>query len=204
MSQDAERTRKLIDFQKRLEKRVEDLESELKEQTAVLETVNSILLEKGFRRAEIPKDTAVANVAPPPSEENMPEPAPSQAAERHAGFEEIIELKTSTGVLLGSLYVGEQSLRVVPAEDKAFNVNTSPFSHFLVERVLTKMQERDSELARTGHLEPDQIFSYSITRDDDVIREIVIRNVDAERLKELKSSIRWTLEKMYEKMKDQA
>jgi hypothetical protein len=32
-----------------------------------------------------------------------------------------------------------------------------------------------------------------------LLREIVIRNVDEERLRELKSSIRWTLEKMYEK-----
>jgi hypothetical protein len=30
----------------------------------------------------------------------------------------------------------------------------------------------------------------------------VIRNVDEERLRELKSSIRWTLEKMYEKTRN--
>jgi hypothetical protein len=94
-------------------------------------------------------------------------------------------------------------LRVVPAEDKTFDINTPPFSQFLVERVLTKMQERDNELVRTGHLGPDKIFSYSIVQEGDVIREIVIRNVDADRLRELKSSIRWTLEKMYEKMRSQ-
>jgi len=38
-------------------------------------------------------------------------------------------------------------------------------------------------------------------REGDLIREIIIRNVDDERLKELKSSIRWTLDKMYEKIK---
>jgi hypothetical protein len=45
------------------------------------------------------------------------------------------------------------------------------------------------------------MFSYNIVREGDQIREIIIRNVDDERLKELKSSIRWTFEKMYEKMK---
>ena len=45
------------------------------------------------------------------------------------------------------------------------------------------------------------MFSYNIVREGEHIREIVIKNVDEERLKELKSSIRWTFEKMYEKMK---
>ncbi len=45
------------------------------------------------------------------------------------------------------------------------------------------------------------MFSYNIVREGDLIREIIIKNVDDERLKELKSSIRWTFEKMFEKMK---
>jgi hypothetical protein len=112
-------------------------------------------------------------------------------------------LKTVAGELLATIFTSENSLRVVPAEDKTFDINTPPFAQFLVERVLTKMQERDNELVRTGQLGPDKIFSYSIVQEGDVIREIVIRNVDADRLRELKSSIRWTLEKMYEKMRSQ-
>jgi hypothetical protein len=50
-------------------------------------------------------------------------------------------------------------------------------------------------------LTPDKMFAYNITREGDSLREIIIKNVDEERLRELKSSIRWTLEKMYEKMK---
>jgi hypothetical protein len=65
------------------------------------------------------------------------------------------------------------------------------------------MQERDNELVRTGQLGADRIFSYNIVREGDVIREIVIRNVDDDRLRELKSSMRWTLEKMYEKTRSQ-
>ena len=63
------------------------------------------------------------------------------------------------------------------------------------------MQEKDKELARAGQLAPDKIFSYNVVREGDIIREIQIKNVDKERLRELKSSVRWTLEKMYEKMK---
>ncbi len=63
------------------------------------------------------------------------------------------------------------------------------------------MQEKDKELVRLGQLTTDKMFSYNIVREGDLIREIIIKNVDDERLKELKSSIRWTFEKMYEKMK---
>jgi hypothetical protein len=92
-------------------------------------------------------------------------------------------------------------LHVLPDESKSFSVNTPPFSHFLVERVLAKMQEKDNELVRMGQLTPDKMFAYNIIREGDLIREIVIKNVDEERLRELKSSIRWTLEKMYDKMR---
>jgi hypothetical protein len=93
---------------------------------------------------------------------------------------------------------------VLPAADKNFEINTPPFIQFLVERVLVKMQERDNELARTGQLLPENVLSYDIVKEGDVIREISIRNVDPERQKELKSSIRWTLEKMYEKRRQQS
>jgi hypothetical protein len=112
-------------------------------------------------------------------------------------------LTTFNNELLATLYVSEDLLRVVPAADKSFDFNTPPFTQFLIEKVFLKMQEKDSELIRTGQLVPDRIFCYDVVRDGDVIREIVIRNFDADRLRELRSSIRWTLEKMYEKMNAQ-
>lgn len=201
MSQDSEKLKRLVAFKGKLEKRVEELEAELKELQTTLEVVNSILLEKGFKRAEMAKPQAEAEALPP--KEAMAEHEVSKA-ELPTEVGEVIPLKAATGELLATLYVAENSLRVVPAEDKSFNVNTSPFTPFLVERVLARMQEKDSELARAGQITPDKVFSYNIVRDGDVIREIIVRNVGEERLRELKSSVRWTLEKMYEKMKGQS
>jgi hypothetical protein len=93
-------------------------------------------------------------------------------------------------------------VHVVPAGDKRFDINTPPFTQFLIERVLLKMQGKDDELSATGKINPDHVFSYDVTQENNILREIVIRNIDSDRLKELKSSIRWTLEKMYEKMKE--
>ena len=195
MSEEAEKIKKFVAFKKKLEKRVEGLESELNELRLMLEAVNSILLEKGFKRAEIAKTPVTAEVSPVKEEVLVQPPQPS------AEYENVIPLKTVTGESLATLYINQDSLRIVLAEDKNFNINTPPFTQFLVERVLAKMQEKDSELARTGQLTTDKIFSYNIVQEGDEIHEIVIKNSDANRLRELKSSIRWTLEKMYEKTK---
>lgn len=199
---DAEKTKRLIGFKGNLEKKVEQLETELKDAQVMLETVNSILLEKGFKHPQITRKTAYVQEA---SLKQEITPETGYSAEPLATPENVVPLNAATGELLAILHTSENSLRVLPAEDKKFNVNTPPFAQFLVERVLVKMQERDSELARAGQLSTDRIFSYNILREGDTIHEILIKNIDAERLKELRSSIRWTLEKMYEKMqsKDQ-
>ena len=127
--------------------------------------------------------------------------AETSTSQLPAEYESVMQLKAASGEPLATLYLADDSLRLVPAEGKNFNVNTSPFTQFLVEKVLAKMQEKDSELVRNGQITPDDIFSYKIIREGDIMREITIKHVDEERLRELKSSIRWTLEKMYEKMK---
>ena len=197
MSEEAEKIKKFVAFKRKLEKKVEGLESELNEQRLMLEAVNSILLEKGFKRAEIAKTPVMAEVSPV-KEEALVELPPLPSVKD----ENVIPLKTVTGEPLATFYIDQDSLRIVLAEDKDFNINTPPFTQFLVERVLAKMQEKDSELARAGQLTTDKIFSYNIVQEGDTIHEMVIKNFDANRLRELKSSIRWTLEKMYEKTKD--
>lgn len=199
MSQDTERVRRLVEFREKLTKKVEEVEAELKDLQATLETVNSILLEKGFKRADTIRDLSGKEKTTLEKEiEAEPEESTRETA---VSSENVIPLKTGTGELLAVLHLTENSLRALPAADKNFEINTPPFIQFLVERVLTKMQERDNELARTGQLPPENALSYDIVKEGDVIREIHIRNVDPERQRELKSSIRWTLEKMYEKTK---
>ena len=184
--EEKKRIKKIAELRALLEKRVENVETELEGLRALLSFIDDTLLQKGFKRAEIVKPV-------PPSQKAVP---PSQALEHEIS----IPLKTVTGDLLANLYVDDDSMRVVFAEDKSFDVNIPPFTSFLVERVLAKMQERDREVANTGEITPDKILSYNVTQDGDLIREMTIRNVMPERSRELKSAIRWTLEKMYEKM----
>lgn len=202
MSEDAERMKRLVEFKKKLENRIEELSSDLKDSQTMLETVNFLLVEKGFRRLEVTKENIKTESTSLEGRLNEAEfgSSPLQSMTKH---ENVTPLQTMTGELLANVYVTGDSLRVVLAEDKDFNINTPPFTQFFVERILQKMQERDSELVRAGQLSSEDVLCYNVARDGDIIREITVKNTDPDRLKELKSSIRWTLEKMYEKMKSQ-
>ncbi len=205
MSQDSERMKSLIAFKKRLEDRLEALNVEAKEIQAALDVVNSMLLEKGFKRGDI-KEVLPATL---PKEVILPKqevefdipidnkPAPAQPQDRT----NVVPLKTMNDEPLAIICFEKESMHILPDESKHFSANTPPFTNFLVEKVLAKMKEKDAELVRSHQLTADKAFSYDIVKEEDLIREIIIHNVDDERLKELKSSIRWTLEKMYEKMK---
>ena len=206
LSQDPERMKSLIAFKKRLEDQLDKLNAEAKELQAALDTVNTILLEKGFKRGDIKDATATPTSAPVPVPKEVVLPKQVAAAEASKPetpneTETVIPLKTMNEEPLALMYFEKQQIHVMPDESKKFSVNTPPFTNFLVEKVFAKMQEKDKELVRLGQLTTDKMFSYNIVREGDLIREIIIKNVDEERLKELKSSIRWTLEKMFEKMK---
>jgi hypothetical protein len=193
----------MLAFKKRLEEQLDRLTAEINEVQATLDTVNQILLEKGFKRGDIKE--VPASPAPIPKEVVLPkhesEPPKPMPTQQHAEPESVIPLKTMADEPLALMYFDKQSIHLLPDESKNFSVNTPPFTNFLVEKVFSKMQEKDKELVRLGQLSTEKMFSYNIVREGDLIREIIIKNADDERLKELKSSIRWTFEKMYEKMK---
>jgi hypothetical protein len=202
LAQDSEKLKSMIALKKRLEEQLEKLEVETKEVQDTLDTVNQILLEKGFKRGDI-KEVNIQTVIPkevvlPKHEPESPKTAP---ANQNTEAESVIPLKTMTDEPLALIYFEKQAIHVLPDETKKFCVNTPPFTNFLVEKVFAKMQEKDKELVRLGQLSTDKMFSYNIVHEGDLIREIIIKNADDERLKELKSSIRWTFEKMYEKIK---
>jgi hypothetical protein len=201
MPLDSEKIKALVNFKKKLEKRIEELNAELEESQALLETVNSVLLEKGFKRGDIKEVKEEANKEGEPTVVHVTVADESYEPPFATEPESVIPLKTMNDKPLALIYVDKEALHILPDESKKFTVSTPPFQAFLVERVLAKMQEKDAELVRRGQLTSDKMFAYNIVSEGDLIREIVIRNVDEERLKELRSSIRWTLEKMYEKTK---
>ncbi len=173
-----EKLKKIAKLREMLEERIKNLESELEAARSLLELTNEILLEQSFKRV------------------NFEEVKATEYAREEPAY-----LKTSDGEVLARIYSENGTIRVIPSEDKRFNVNIPPFRTFLHDRVLVKMREKDEEASRRGEILKDKIFTYNIKVEDDIIKEILLKNVSDERRKSLLSAIHWTLEKMYEKMK---
>jgi uncharacterized membrane protein YcaP (DUF421 family) len=63
------------------------------------------------------------------------------------------------------------------------------------------MKKKDNEAIQKREIMPNEALSYSVITDGNIIREIIIKNYGNERrLREIKTSSRWTFEKMYEKI----
>jgi len=212
MSLDPEKMKTLIAFKKRLENQLETLNIEIKEIQTTLDIVNTTLLEKGFKRGDIketqsqlnlPKEITLPKQETHKTQINTQQPTTTTiTTSLSQDRDNVFSLKTMNDESLALICFNKEAMHVMPDESKQFNAKTPPFQNFLVEKVLTKMKEKDIELVCTNQLEANKAFTYEIVKEEDLIREIVIHNVDDERLKELKSSIRWTLEKMYEKMQN--
>jgi hypothetical protein len=175
--------KRLAELRSHLDKKIPETEEELERLRVLMRIVDETVASRSFKRAEIhPRlaQPAEARAAPPRSES--------------------IPIKTSSGVLLAELYVEDNIARVVPAEGIALEVSTQPFQAFLISKVMDPMQDRDREMVTSGTLPPDKAFSYEVKTEGSAIKEIIIRNFrDEKRLREIQNSVRWTLDKMYEK-----
>lgn len=177
-----EKLKKVAELREILEKRIRDLESEIEGLKVLLEFVNDLLLEKSFRKVE--------EIAPPKTVK-APKPVVEGA--------KVIPLKTGGGELLANLYIKDGNISVIPEANKKFYTSTPPFEVFLIEKVLAKMRDADQEAVRRGELMPEEALSFDVKTEGNLIHEIIVRNVTPRRERELRSAIRWTLEKMYEK-----
>ncbi len=187
---DREELEKLLQSKKRIEKKIAKYESELTHLRHLLSLVEKQITEKSFKVAETLPQKAPT---PQPIEERVTPPPTTK---------QVIPLRATDGTFLGNIYVEEKEIRVVPSDSIKFNVNTPPFHQFLVGKVLSGMVSKDRNEAVSGTITPDEILTYRILQDGDILKEIIIRNYrDERRAITLKNSIRWTLEKMYEKMK---
>ena len=193
---DKERIKKAAQLREIVEKRIQKLEKELEEQKLVLSLIDSALVSQSFKRAEVQKP-APAKAQPAPKPVAAPKPAvtPTAVPQRRG-----VPLKTMTGDVLAEIFAEKDTIQIVFPKDKNFDVTLPPFRSFFVDRVLAKMQEKDQEDANKGQITPDKVLSFDVKQDGDVLKQLTVRNVRPERSRELRSSLRWTLEKMYERM----
>ena len=179
---DDETLQRVVALRTHMAKRAETLKVELEEVSEFLEALDNAIASLSFRRPMMP---------------NLISDTPIDKREKYSL--QTIPLKSKSGVLLADLLVDEKTLRIV-LRDK-INVSTPPFQSFMINRILNSMRQKDRERAEKGEISIGDTLTYNVIVDGDDLTEVLIKNYGgSQRLREIRSSVRWTLEKMFEKI----
>lgn len=182
---ESERVRKLAEARAYIQRRIEELEGELELLKLVLSVVDAVLSQESFTSAaELPRETA-------------PPPHPAEA-ELGARVSETV-VSSRDGRELARLVVYERGLVIEPLIE--LPVDSPPFRSFFVAKILDGYKRKDEELARAGEIAEDETFDYEVREEGGLVKEIVVRNYrERRRLDEIRSALRWTLNRVLERM----
>lgn len=175
-------TRKLLKVRDDLERRANRLQTEIEDLRTMISEIDRSIVRQGFRQ-----------------------PVPTSARGKTTVEEDEeggkISVKSKDGITMGHLKTEEDFIVFEPLPILNFTKTLPPFQSFFVERVLDNMRSTDEERASQGEISPSEVLSYEVATEGDRIRGITIRNYGGERrLMEIRSSLRWAFEKMYEKL----
>jgi hypothetical protein len=181
-------TRRLLRFRETMEQRMAELEAEAADLRAAMATIDRMIVAEGFRTPTVP--------------EAAPQPTQRVETPQPESFKEGMSITSKDGAILGRMRVDGKDLFFEPQSEYGFKTDIPPFQSFLVERVLANMSSTDRERAANGEMDQSEILEYEVEEEDGVLRSLRVRNYGGERrLREISSSLRWTFDKMYDKIR---
>jgi len=185
-----EEAKRLAELKQFLERRIEELRRELEALEEISRLVDAALSSASFVRAS---ELAARPQAPPAQPQRKTEAPPRQ----EAPLSEAVVTSRSTGEKLARVVVYPSRIEIVFLRE--FSASTPPFESFFVRKVLEGFKRRDEDLIVRGEKSPGEGFDYQIEEDGGVLRRILITNYGEKKVvDEIKSTLRWTLEKMVE------
>lgn len=185
MSKDDAATRELAEMKAYLERRAAQLQEELKLIGSMAKLVDLALVDRSFKKVELPLGTGKPS-APPPT---VPVVEPK-----------IVSVTTDGGTHLADMEIAEKEFVITPSAGLNFDVDSPPFRSFLFGRVLESMKAKDNQSVQAGEISPESALSYELEQDGSNLKRLIVANYgDEKRLQELKNAIRWTLRRVYEK-----
>jgi hypothetical protein len=185
-------TKKLLEIREAMEARLAELEQEIIDLRRAVATLDRLIVSEGFR-------TPTASPAREPPADGQ-EPGPRD--EPVPGDGETTSITSKDGTVLGKLRVKGAVLTFKPQPEHGFTVDIPPFQSFLVDRVLANMSSTDRERAAKGEIAEGEALGFEVKADGGRLTEITVRNYGGERrLREINSSLRWSLDKMYDKLR---
>ena len=186
-----ENTQFLLEVRNGLQERLDSLKTEINDLEAAIKKIDEYIVKQGFRRLSI--DPVRMTVVAEDNENSLvASPADGQMQS---------SIKSKNGTTLGVVVVQENVLHFQPSREFNFEVEVPPFQSFFIDRVLENMRKMDQERAENREIELDDILTYEVSEENGLIKAIKISNFrDDRRLSEIRSSLRWTLDKMFDKI----
>ncbi len=143
--------------------------------------MDELLTQLSFRKA----DTLAKR-----TEQPAPPPQPAQAEKPT-----VRSVRSRTGANLATVSYTRDEVRFQISPGVELRSEDKPFTSFLLRKVLDQMAEEDKKRAEAGEIDAERALSYEIVYDGERVKEILVRNYrEDSRLRELISSVRWTLE----------
>jgi hypothetical protein len=188
---EGERVRRLAEAKSYLQKRIEELEGEVELLKLLLSLVDAALSRESFTRAaELPRE------APPAP----PQAPPEEAKEVDLGSRVSEHAVTSRdGKELARVVVYERGLVIKPLID--LPADSPPLRSFFVAKILEGYKRKDGEMVEAGELAEEEAFDYEVVEEGGLVKEIRVVNYrERRRLDEIRSALRWTLQRVLERM----
>ncbi|RLE74278.1 MAG: hypothetical protein DRJ56_07810 [Thermoprotei archaeon] len=166
-----ERVKELAEAKALLERRVRELEEELRLYRMVLRLIDEALSRLSF----VPASELVQG------EEEREEPLSRYP------------IVSRSGERVAEVLIYRDRMIVRPTIK--FRRDSPPFRGFFIDRILKRLKEEDRRRVSVGEIAPSEAFDYEIVEDEEgYVRELVIRNYRSEEtLRELRRALKWTL-----------
>jgi hypothetical protein len=187
--------RRLLKMRADLEDRVEKLQTEIADLNTAMAEIDKMIVTQGFRQP------SSAFKAMKPAETNPDEYQP-QETKTPEPITDGSSIQSKDGTILGKVQLTDDTIIFTPRDGLNFTISTPPFQSFLLDRVLANMKTTDEARATNGEITPEQVLSFNVATDGETIKVLIIHHYGGERrLREIQSSLRWSLDKMYDKMR---
>jgi ribosomal protein L11 len=187
--------RKLLKMRADLEERTENLQTEIEDLKLVMVEIDKAIVKQGFHQPS-PVFQAMKPAELKPEEDKQPVTVTLETTADGSS------IQAKDGTVLGRVKVDNDIIVFTPREGLTFMTSTPPFQSFLLDRVLANMRTSDETRASTGEITLEQVLSYEVEADGEAIKTLIVHNYGGERrLREIQSSLRWSLDKMYDKMR---
>ena len=101
---------------------------------------------------------------------------------------------------LAKFIVYDKGVLIKPLID--LPIDSPPFRSFFLAKILNGYRRKDDELVTAGSIMEEEAFDYEIDEEGGLVREIRVYNYrERRRLDELRSALRWTLNRVLERMR---